>query len=70
MKCRDRLRQMCEYDILCMMQKNISASSPLPDCVLSAIVGEDANYERRDFCDSMCESCIAKWLNEPYDGRW
>lgn len=64
MKNRDRLRQLCEYDLLCRMQENMDTSAVNIDCVISLIIGDTANEERRDYCNHVCKDCIASWLNE------
>ena len=74
MKNRDRLRQMCEYDLLCMMQKNAddqhNKSYP---CIVGMITGEYPIWRCAEFMNGThaeCDKCIAAWLNEEFDGRW
>lgn len=52
------------YDLLVEMQKNYDNAACVADCVITWIVGEIANFDRRDYCDHVCSLCIAEWLNE------
>lgn len=61
---RDALNQICMYDLLCRMQENIYTSAVNIDCVISLIIGDIANEERRDYCNHVCKDCISAWLNE------
>ena len=75
MKNRDRLRQMCEYDLLCMMQKNADERKHLQPfyCILSDITNANPLFRCAGYFHNSkhdCESCISEWLNEEFDGRW
>lgn len=61
---RDALNQISMYDLLCRMQENIYTSAFNIDCVISLIIGDIANEERRDYCNHVCKDCIAAYLNE------
>lgn len=61
---RDAIAQMAIYDLLCRMQENMNTSAVNIDCVISLIIGDIANEERRDHCNHVCKDCIAAWLNE------
>lgn len=61
---RDAIAQMAIYDLMCRMQGNMDTSAVNIDCVISLIIGDIANDERRDYCNHVCKDCIAAWLNE------
>lgn len=60
----EKLHNMCLYDLLCRMQENMDTSDFVIDCVISLIIGDIANEERRDHCNHVCKDCIAAYLNE------
>lgn len=63
MRNRERLMQLCDYDLLCMMQKNLDDSIcvDINVCILD-LLGVDTDK----WCDGLgeCDKCIAAWLNE------
>ena len=72
---RDAIAQMAIYDLLCRMQENSEERSKKQPriCVLSNIENANplfrcAGYVRGGKRD--CRSCIADWMNEPYNGKW
>lgn len=86
MKNRDRLRQISQYDILCRINSAMIAHQdvafsvePLETtvgylCVLDAITMVKTNcpgtsIDTTGYKDA-CSTCIARWLNEEFDGRW
>lgn len=64
MKNREKLLKTASYDILLKMQENLEAANKRGDtpCIMNVIGAE--SYDR---CNSECETCIAKWLNEESD---
>ena len=64
MKNRERLMKTNPCDLLKQMQRNIDYAAFHIDCVLTVVVGEDANMEGRDYCDRNCDKCIEAWMNE------
>lgn len=86
MKNRDRLRKISQHDILCRInsailshQDNAFSVEPFDThvgylCILDAItMGETicpgTSIDTTGYKDA-CATCIARWLNEKFDGRW
>lgn len=83
---RDAIAKMAIYDLLCRMniailshQDEVFAVEPFEtdvgySCIIDTITGQKANCpdvkEDMTGYDNACEFCVAKWLNESYDGRW
>lgn len=75
MKNRDQLRQMCEYDLLCIIQKNEKErrTKQVNHCILSDITNQNPLFRCTGYFHNgqqQCDNCIADWLNEEYDERW
>lgn len=72
---RDKIANTAIYDLLCRIQKNAEERKNLQNvlCVLSNITNQNPLFRCAGYFQDgkhNCNSCIADWLNEPYDGRW
>lgn len=83
MKNRDRLLQINDLDMLARINRffDLAQDNAISDperyenvCVLDAIMERKADCPNPDFSitgyKTICEACIAKWLNSEFDGRW
>lgn len=81
MKNRDRLRQINELEMLekinsffdlAQTEAYFADGDYTNGCIIDAITDERAKCPNciEPGYKTECESCIAKWLNSEYDGRW
>lgn len=59
---REWLRCMSQYDMLMLMNRNLTDETRFFECIMDAL-GERQNIGT---CYLMCDECIAKWLNEEH----
>lgn len=85
MKNRDRLAQINTFDLLCKVNGEIDRAqtraieepeSFISTCIIDAIT-EDYEVCPRATGEinmegyvTICQACIARWLNAEYNGRW
>lgn len=63
-KNRDYIHNLCDYDLLCKVQKEIYSGER---CIIKAITGMERKchkVERDGFSFRDCNQCIANWLGE------
>ena len=65
---REKITQMCIYDLLCKMQSTLDSIYDCSICVLDALGAQDLNVRCSKYNGignpDRCKDCIAAWLNE------
>ena len=82
---REKLNRECMYDLLCRIEGAIDRAqtraieypeSFISTCIIDAITEDYAECPRAtgeinmEGYVTICQACIARWLNSEYDGRW
>lgn len=71
---RDVLNQICMYDLLCRMQKELERCSIelINDACIMDVLGFNVTsvHYRHMKHNGDCSECIQSFLNEEYDRRW
>ena len=64
----DKINSMAMYDLLMLMNENITAQQQ-SDSLYNACVLDGFNHDANT-CDGRCSECLQRFLAADYDGRW